>query len=134
MAGPERFDVAQLMRAFRGDEPRLATALALFVEREDFGYVWLAYVEDELVACCSVGYAISTAAGGIVANVSDLFVRPEVRRRGVATSLLVALRRRLAAADVAALEIDAGTDPGLAAFLRARGFAARDGRRFTAAR
>jgi GNAT superfamily N-acetyltransferase len=134
MAGPERFDVARLMSVFRGDERRLADALALFVEREDFGYVWLGYAEDELVACCSVGYAISTRAGGIVARVRDLYVRPAVRRRGIATALLDALRRRLRAADVATLEVDAGADPSLAAFLNARGFSAAVGCTFTADR
>jgi len=133
MAGPERLDVGRLMSAFISDERRLNAALALFAEREDLGFVWLAYREDDLVGCCSVSYAIGTAVGGLVAVVRDLYVRPEVRRTGVAGALLGALRERVAAAEATAIEVHSGTDTGLAAFLIARGFRLTSGV-FTAAR
>jgi GNAT superfamily N-acetyltransferase len=122
MGGPERFDALRLMQTFRSDESRLSEALALFVEREDYGFVWLAYRADEAVGCASVGYAISTAAGGLVGLVRDLYVVPAQRRSGVATTLLAALEARLAALDVAGLELAAAGDPALAAFASARGF------------
>jgi GNAT superfamily N-acetyltransferase len=122
MGGPERFDAFTLMRAFCQDESALSEALALFVDREDYGFVWLGYREDELVGCASVGYAISTAAGGLVALVRDLYVVPAARRSGVATALLAALTERLAGLGLAGLEIAAAGDAGLAAFVAARGF------------
>jgi len=122
MGGPERFDALRLMQTFRGDEHRLSDALKLFVEREDYGFVWLAYREDAAVGCASVGYTISTDAGGLVAVVRDLYVVPAARRSGVATALLAALGTRLAALDVTRFELAFAGDPGLLAFASARGF------------
>lgn len=122
MAGPERFDAFSLMKAFRGDESRLGDALTLFVEREDYGFVWLAYREDIAVGCASVGYTIATAAGGVTAVVRDLFVIPAVRRSGVASAMLAALTAELDALDVVQIEIAADGDPATLAFLTARAF------------
>ena len=127
MAGPERFDAGRLMSEYETDELRLAAALALFAEREDLGFVWLAYRDDELVGCCSVGYAVGTRAGGLVGVVRDLYVRRSQRRTGVATALLEALRQRLRPAEVTALEVHSGTHASLAAFLAARGYALTGG-------
>lgn len=127
MAGTERLDAFALMKAFRFDEPRLGDALTLFVEREDYGFVWLAYRADALVGCASVGYAISTGAGGVVAVVRDLYVVPGARRSGVATALIEALRARLAALDIARLEIATSGDAALLAFLAARGYTVSSG-------
>ncbi len=121
MAGPERVDAFALYRQFRPDEQRLGAALALFAEREDYGFVWLAYGEDAPVGCCSVGYTISTLAGGVTALVRDLYVVPAARRRGVATALLATLTARLAAVSIVRMEIAAGGDASLLAFLAARG-------------
>lgn len=126
MAGPERVDAYFLMQRFRSDERALSAALALFVEREDFGYVWLVYRDDSPVGCASVGYSIGTAAGGIVALVRDLYVLPDARRSGVGSALLDALHERLDAADVVQVDIPVAADPGLQAFLRARGYAPSD--------
>jgi hypothetical protein len=71
MGGPERLDAFELMRTFRRDERRLGDALTLFVEREDYGFVWLAYRDAAAVGCASVSYAVSTQAGGLVALVRD---------------------------------------------------------------
>jgi hypothetical protein len=43
MASPERLDAFALMKRFRADETALGEALALFVDRPDYGFVWLAY-------------------------------------------------------------------------------------------
>jgi GNAT superfamily N-acetyltransferase len=122
MTGPERFDAFTLMQTFRRDHNALSDALSLFVEREDYGFVWLAYREDAAVGCASVGYTISTAAGGLTAVVRDLYVVPAARRGGVATALLATLESRLAALEVVRFEIAATGDPALLAFLTARGF------------
>jgi GNAT superfamily N-acetyltransferase len=127
MAGPERFDAFTLMKAFRSDEAGLGDALTLFVEREDYGFVWLAYREDSVVGCASVGYTIATAAGGLVALVRDLYVVPAARRTGVATALLAALEARLGALGVARFEIATNGDAALHAFLAARGLSVTAG-------
>ncbi len=130
MTGPDRFDAFGLMNEFRSDERRLNDALTAFAEREDFGFVWLAYREDTLVGCCSVGYVIGTESGGVVAQVRDLYVVPAARRTGIATALLASLEARLAAVEVTRLEVPAATlDVG--AFLLARGFGVTGDRIFS---
>ncbi|MEA2665810.1 MAG: hypothetical protein QOI11_2754, partial [Candidatus Eremiobacteraeota bacterium] len=95
MAGPERFDAYALMQRFRSDEAALGDALALFVDRPDYGFVWLAYEDGIPVACVSAAFAISTETGGLVADLRDLFVAPERRRRGIGSALLATLHGRL---------------------------------------
>jgi len=131
MAGPERYDAFSLMKRFRTDEALLGDALALFVDREDFGFVWLAYEDDSPVACACVGYVIATDAGGVVAVVRDIYVLPDARRHGVATELLGTLRARLDAFDVGRIDVPVAGDPGLQAFLIAAGYRATDERTFS---
>jgi GNAT superfamily N-acetyltransferase len=131
MAGPERYDAFSLMKRFRSDEALLGDALALFVDREDFGFIWLAYEDDSPVGCASVGYVITTDAGGVVAVVRDVYVLAEARRHGVATAMLAALSARLDALDVRRIDVPVAGDPGLQAFLLAAGYRATDERTFS---
>jgi GNAT superfamily N-acetyltransferase len=131
MAGPERYDAFSLMRRFRTDEAALGDALTLFVEREDYGFVWLAYAGSTCVGCVSVGYAIGTTAGGLIATLDDLYVIPDGRRRGIATTMLDDLHVRLDALDVRRVDIAAPGDPALQAFLRSRGYSSAGDVRFT---
>src|SRR6266851_6732774 len=68
MTGPERVDAYTLMRQFRSDEAALGDALALFVDRPDYGFVWLAYADGIPVACVSASFGISTETGGLFAE------------------------------------------------------------------
>jgi GNAT superfamily N-acetyltransferase len=131
MAGPERYDAFSLMRRFRTDEAALGDALTLFVDREDYGFVWLAYAGSTCVGCVSAGYAIGTAAGGLIATLADLYVIPEGRRRGIATTMLDDLHTRFDALGVQRVEIAAPADPALQAFLRSRGYTSAGDVRFT---
>jgi GNAT superfamily N-acetyltransferase len=126
MAGPERFDAFSMMKRFRTDEALLGDALSLFVDREDLGFVWLAYRDDSPVGCCSVGYVIGTDAGGVIAVVRDIYVLPEVRREGVAGAMLASLAER-----VNGIDVPVAGDPGLQAFLRAAGYRPTDDQLFS---
>ena len=130
MASAERYDAFALMRQFRTDEATLGEALTLFVERPDYGFVWLAYVDDHPAACVSVALGIDTETGGIVATLRDLFVEPQYRRRGLASAVLVTLEARLAHLDVQRIDAVGGGDPAQLPFFEARGYR-RDGTIFT---
>jgi GNAT superfamily N-acetyltransferase len=123
MAGAERLDAFALMKGYRDDEAALGDALALFVDRPDYGFVWLGYEDGIPAACVSVAFAISTQSGGLIAQLRDLWVAPERRRRGIGSALLATLHARLDHLEVTALETTFLLDAGIAAFLSARGYA-----------
>jgi GNAT superfamily N-acetyltransferase len=121
MASAERYDVFSLMRRFRGDEGTLGEALALFVDRPDYGFIWLAYDDDHAAGCVSVSLGIDSEAGGLVATLRDFFVAPERRRRGIGTAMLLTVSARLAQLEVVRIDV-LGSDPSLLPFLQARNY------------
>jgi len=122
MASAERYDAFALMEQFRTDGSALGEALTLFIERPDYGFVWLAYLDDHPAACASASLGIDTVTGGLLATVRDLFVPPERRRHGLGSALLVTLQGRLKALDVTRIEAVCGSDPSLLGFFEARGY------------
>ena len=129
MASAERLDAFVLMRRFRTDQAALGDALALFIDRPDYGFVWLAYDDGIPAACVSVAFAISTETGGVVADVRDLFVADDRRRRGIGSALLATLHGRLDHLDVTAIEAWIPSDAALRGFFGARGYEDKDGMR-----
>jgi GNAT superfamily N-acetyltransferase len=123
MAGAERLDAFALMKRFREDESALGDALALFVDRPDYGFVWLAYDDGIPAGCVSVAFAISTETGGLVADLRDLYVADDRRRRGIGSALLATLHGRLDQLDVTRIEAAVPDDPPLRGFFSARGYA-----------
>ena len=134
MAGAERLDAFALMRAFRRDEAALGEALAMFVERPDYGFVWLAYDDDIPAGCVSVAFAISTSTGGLLAELRDVWVVPDRRRRGIGSALLATLHGRLDQLGVGRIEAAIPADAALHAFFAARGYAGEAAERVTLAR
>ena len=122
MAGAERLDAFLLMKQFRADEALLAEALALFVDRPDYGFIWLAYDDGIPAACVSAAYAIGTETGGLVATLRDLWVVPDRRHRGIGTALLATLHGRLDQLDVTRIEASLPQEPSLQTFFTARGY------------
>ena len=134
MASAERYDAYALMEQFCDQPAALGDALTLFVDRPDYGFIWLAYDDGVPAACVSVGFAISTEAGGLAAEMRDLFVAPAHRRRGIGSALVITLQARLDQLDVRRTEAVCGSDAGLRAFFAARGYAAQPAVRFSRAR
>jgi GNAT superfamily N-acetyltransferase len=134
MTGPDRVDAYALMKRFRLDDGALGDALTLFLEREDYGFVWLAYRDDSPVACCSVGYHIATDAGGVIALIRDIYVLPDARRAGIGAAMLAELIVKLDDQGIARIDAPLAADPGLQAFLRKQGFTATDERTFSLGR
>jgi GNAT superfamily N-acetyltransferase len=122
MASAERYDAYALMERFRSDAAALGEALTLFVERPDYGFVWLAYLDDHPTACVSVALGIDTETGGLIATLRDLYVLPERRRSGIGSALLVTLEARLDQLGVT--RVEALGEPSLLPFFRARSYRA----------
>jgi GNAT superfamily N-acetyltransferase len=122
MASAERYDAFGLMERFRTDAAALGEALTLFIDRPDYGFVWLAYLDDHPVACASAALSIDTATGGVLGTVRDVFVLPERRRSGIGSALIVTLQGRLDALEVSRIEAVVGADPSLLGFFEARGY------------
>ena len=122
MASAERIDAFELMQRFRSDHAALGEALSLFIDRPDYGFLWLAYEDDLPEACISVSLGIDVEVGGLVATARDLFVIPEKRRRGIGTALLVTLDGRLAHLDVKRIDAITGDDLTVVPFFAARGY------------
>lgn len=131
MAGAERYDAFALMKRFRADEAALGDALAMFVERPDYGFVWLAYDDGIPAGCVSAAFAISTETGGLVAAIRDLYVAEDRRRRGIGSALLATLHGRLDQLEVTRVEAAVPDDPALRGLLAARGYAGRGETVFT---
>lgn len=131
MAGAERIDAFAVMKRFREDESSLGDALALFVDRPDYGFVWLAYDDGIPAACVSVAFAIATETGGLVADLRDLYVVADRRRRGIGSALLATLHARLDQLEVTRVEASVPDDAALRGFFAARGYAGRTQPRFT---
>jgi GNAT superfamily N-acetyltransferase len=129
MGGPERPDAFVLMRGFRSDEAALGDALALFVDRPDYGFIWLAYDDDTPAACVSVSFAISSERGGLLARLADLWVAPDRRRRGIGSALIATLHGRLDQLDVKRIAAAIPDDPGLRGFFAARSYTDEGGTR-----
>ncbi|MDP9105397.1 MAG: GNAT family N-acetyltransferase [Candidatus Eremiobacteraeota bacterium] len=123
MAGAERIDAFTLMKQFRADEALLGEALALYVDRPDYGFIWLAYEDGIPAACVSAAYAISTESGGLAASLRDLWVVPDRRRRGIGSALLATLHGRVDQLAITRVEASLPNDPALRAFFAARGYA-----------
>ncbi len=126
MSGPERVDAYTLMRQFRPDEAALGDALALFVDRPDYGFVWLAYADGIPVACVSIAFGISTESGGLFAELRDLWVVRERRRHGIGSALLATLHGRLDQLGVTRIDAPVPHDPALSGLLSARGYRDRN--------
>jgi GNAT superfamily N-acetyltransferase len=130
MAGPERPDAFALMRAFRADQGTLGEALALFVDRPDYGFIWLAYDDGVPAACVSVAFGISTERGGVSAQLSDIWVAADRRRRGIGSALIATLHGRLDQLAVVQILAPIPDDASLRGFFSARGYADAGGTRF----
>ena len=122
MAGAERFDAFALMKHFR-EESALGDALALFVDRPDYGFVWLAYDDGIPAGCVSVSFAISSETGGLAAGLRDLWVAEDRRRRGIGSALLATLHGRLDQLSVGRIEATIPPDAALEAFFASLSYA-----------
>jgi GNAT superfamily N-acetyltransferase len=118
---PHYLDVA----AVYGDAgPKaLRQALMMFVERPEYGFVWMARDADGVVGCCVVCFAISTSRGGLVAKLDDVNVRPGLEGRGIGSAMMDSLKAELGRLGVSRIDTATHFDnPAARRFYERHGF------------
>ncbi len=95
-------------------EAALGEALTLFIERPDYGFVFVALENDRPVACATISYTISLSLGKIVAELQHLVVTAERRRRGIGSELIEALIEHLRIFEIARLDVEIGSGDEIA--------------------
>ena len=124
MSAADRQDVYELLAPPAGApqplreraEASLAHALTLFEDRPDFGFVWVAYLEETALACCTVSFAISASQGGLIARVDDFAVARDAEF-DVIERTLAALGEVLRSEE--ALRLEATVDVNATSYARA---------------
>lgn len=134
LAGPE--DLAPLTRlvaAFHTetgiaqDEPAREAALKPLLEGSPYGAAYLLGPRRAPIGYVIVTFGWSIEYGGLDAIVDEVFIRPGVRGRGVASGALAALPRALSGAGIRAVHLEVARDDDAAQRLYARaGFRPRD--------
>ena len=108
-------------------EDQQRAAVGPLLEGIPYGAVYLIGPARAPVGYIIVTFSWSVEFGGMDGFVDELFIRPAVRGRGIASEVLIALPRTLAEAGIRALhlEVDRDNEPAQRLYTRAR-FQPRD--------
>jgi GNAT superfamily N-acetyltransferase len=107
---------------------RSAQLLGRLIGQTHLGSIWVAYDGDELVGYLIAVFVLSFEYQGLVAEIDELFVLPQVRRHGVGAALLDAAEVSVAAAGCTCVQLQLGTGNRHArAFYHRQGYSARSG-------
>lgn len=135
LATVEHFDrLLPLVAAFHAEEgitlsdERRADAIKPLLEGSPHGVVYMIGPARAPIGYIAVSFGWAIEFGGMDGFVDELYVRPGVRGRGVASEVLIALPRALAGVGLKALHLEVSTENTRAQklYLRA-GFGLRDG-------
>ncbi|WIY24977.1 GNAT family N-acetyltransferase [Parasedimentitalea psychrophila] len=85
-----------------------------------YGAVYLAGPTRAPIGYTVVTFSWSVEFGGMDGSIDELYVRPAVRRRGIATEVLITLPKTLAEAGIKALHLDVDREDQSAQRLYAR--------------
>jgi len=111
---------------FRG--PQVESLLRRLLVTPDLGAAWVAEAKPQLLGYAIGVQVLSLEHQGLIGEIDEFFVLPEVRSRGIGTALLAALETALAGNGCVRLELQLGVANSQArAFYQRQGFAARAG-------
>ncbi|KIN61257.1 Acetyltransferase, GNAT family [Sulfitobacter noctilucae] len=139
---PEHLDrVCSLCEAFHAeagitstDEARYA-GIAPLLEGSPYGAIYLIGPPRAPIGYMAICFGWSVEFGGLDAIIDELYVRPGVRGRGIATEALIALPRALAEGGLRAVHLEVDRENTAARKLYSRaGFAARENNIFMSRR
>jgi ribosomal protein S18 acetylase RimI-like enzyme len=110
------------------DRPRIEAALAALLSRPEHGSTWVAQAHGKLCGYLTAVYMLSLEHGGLMAEIDELYVCPEMRSRGVGSLLVTAAQRDMAARGLVRLQLQLGIDNSRGrAFYERHGFRRRAG-------
>ncbi len=117
LAGPDDADrLLTLIAAFqteygieRSDEQR-AAALMPLLEGSPLGAAWLFGLAKAPTGYTVITFGWSMEMGGMEAYVDELYIRPMVRKRGIASEVLLAISSSLSDVGVMALHVRANPE------------------------
>ncbi|MEL7131197.1 MAG: GNAT family N-acetyltransferase [Pseudomonadota bacterium] len=135
LAAPEHFDrLDALVAAFHTEEginmsPEVrAAGIQPLLDGIPHGAAYLIGPPRAPIGYVVVTFGWSIEFGGMDGFIDEIFIRPGVRKRGIATEVLLALPRALGEAGVKALHLEVDTANTVAQKLYTRaGFKLRDG-------
>lgn len=135
LAGPDHMEkLLPLVAAFHAeegiaqDDSTRYAALEPLLAGIPHGSVYLIGPPRAPIGYIVVTFGWSVEFGGLDGFIDEIFVRPGVRGRGIATEVLLALPRALAAAGLRALHLEVDTgNPHAQALYKRTGFALREG-------
>lgn len=108
------------------DEARRA-GLGPLLDGNPYGVIYLIGPARAPIGYIAICFGWSIEFGGLDAIIDELYIRPGVRGRGIATEALIALPRALAEGGLRAIHLEVDRDNAAAIKLyRRAGFATRD--------
>jgi GNAT superfamily N-acetyltransferase len=110
------------------DRPRIEAALLALSSTPEHGAIWVAQADGRLCAYLIAVYMMSLEHGGLMAEIDELYVCPEMRSLGLGSSLVAAAQDDMAARGLVRLQLQLGIDNSRGrAFYERLGFRRRAG-------
>jgi GNAT superfamily N-acetyltransferase len=107
---------------------RLRSVLERLLAEPRWGRVWVAELKGALIGYIAATYVYSLEHGGMMAEVDECFVLPELRLRGVGAALLHAAQARLRQEGCVRVQLQVGRANARAReFYLRQGYTPRDG-------
>jgi GNAT superfamily N-acetyltransferase len=110
------------------DRPRIEALLRDVLSAPDRGACWVAETEGRLCGYLLAVFMFSLEHGGLMAEIDEVFVSPEMRSTGVGAAMLAAAEGDLARRGLVRLQLQLGVDNhGARRFYERHGFRRRAG-------
>src|SRR6202035_4673208 len=92
------------------DGPRIETLLRDLLSEPERGACWVAEADGRLCGYLLAAFMFSLEHGGLMAEIDEIFVSPEMRSAGIGALLVAAVERDLAGRGLVRLQLQLGVD------------------------
>ncbi|MCQ0093480.1 GNAT family N-acetyltransferase [Roseovarius sp. M141] len=111
------------------DDAGRHAAVAPLLDGAPHGAIYIAGPARAPIGYAAISFGWSLAHGGLAGTVDEIYIRPNVRRRGIGSDILAALPRALGAAGLRVLHLEvAKSDTAARAFYERMHFTSDDTR------